>query len=355
MAGEPGRGPLPGPLGALASWVYGRVVASRNRRFDARRGVIEFDRPTISVGNLSVGGTGKTPFVQYLLGLLTRSGHSPCVAMRGYKGAGGDSDEASLYRRAFPQTPVVARADRVDGLIRLFATPEGERVDCIVLDDGFQHRRIARDVDFVLVDATRSPFDDALLPGGWLREPVENLARVREGGVVFTHAEGVGEGTLRVISGNLRAATGKEPIAVCHHTWSRLLVSDRGVEKQEEVEWLRCRPALAVCAIGNPVPFLARVEKATGVPLAGNVVLRDHDPYKEATVARVLGAAKEAGSNVIVTTEKDWTKLWRVDPDRWPCPVVRPKLALEFVRGREAIVASVHRAFEMHAAREGEE
>lgn len=348
MGAEPAPGPLPGIAGSLASWVYGKIVASRNIKFDAGRGVVEFDRPTISVGNLSVGGTGKTPFVQHLLGVLLRMGHAPCVAMRGYRAADGESDESAMYRRAFPQVPVVAQPNRADGLIKLFATPEGARTDCIVLDDGFQHRRIAREVDFVLIDATRTPFEDALLPKGWLREPVQNLARIRDGGVVVTHAERASEAELKLLAGHVRLRTGFPPVAVTKHAWARLLVSKGGVEKQEPVEWLRAKRVLAVCAIGNPGPFLAQVAGGAEREPAASVVLRDHDPYKPGTLERILGEAKRVEAQAIVTTEKDWTKLWRVRPELWPCPVARPRLALEFTQGEDDVAGLLQRAFRLH-------
>jgi len=191
MAG-PERGAVPGPIGAALARVYGIVIARINRRFDSGRGVVRFDRPVISVGNLSVGGTGKTPMVRRLIAILLEMERRPCIAMRGYRKGTGESDEAAAYQREFPDVPVIAQANRTDGLIALFGDEhegEGPHRDCIVLDDGFQHRQIGRELDIVLVDASRSPFRDRLLPQGWLREPAESLTRA--GLVVVTHAESV--------------------------------------------------------------------------------------------------------------------------------------------------------------------
>src|ERR1043165_360740 len=165
--GRDRRGPVPGAVGRLLARGYAWEIGRRNRRYDAGRGVVRFDRPVISVGNLSVGGTGKTPMVAHIVGLLLEAGRRPCIAMRGYAGRGGMSDEAEEYRGRFPGIPIVARANRTLGLIELFSREHetgGQQTDCIVLDDGFQHRRIARDLDVVMVDASRDPFDDALLP-----------------------------------------------------------------------------------------------------------------------------------------------------------------------------------------------
>ncbi len=172
-------------------------MARRNRRFDAGHGVVTLDRPVISVGNLSTGGTGKTPMTMRVVQWLREAGHAPAIAMRGYRAGPEGSDEALLYQEAFAGMPIVAQANRIDGLLQLFAQEEGDgeagsaparaRTDVVVLDDGFQHRQIARQFDLVLIDATRDPFADALLPAGWLREPAASLRRAHA--VVLTHAE----------------------------------------------------------------------------------------------------------------------------------------------------------------------
>ncbi len=241
------RGPVPAWLGRIGEPLYRRAINYRNRRFDAGAGVHRLNVPVISVGNLSVGGTGKTPMVMHVLRVLLEGGHKPCVAMRGYSkrgqskrgqskhqhsrsardapaessliieqvagsmaawtgrergqswtdtGAGGEwggvsnlgfSDEADEYRRAFPDLPLIARPDRIVGLRELLEKPFKPVVDCVVLDDGFQHRQIARDLDIVLVDASHPPMRDHLLPRGYLREPPESLRRASC--VVITHAE----------------------------------------------------------------------------------------------------------------------------------------------------------------------
>src|SRR4051794_5329108 len=158
--GRARRGPVAGPVGAALAAVYSWEIGRRNRRYDAGRGVVRFDRPVISVGNLSVGGTGKTPMVAHIVGVLLQAGHTPAIAMRGYgsKASGGRSDEAEEYRRKFPGVPVLARPDRTLALIEQFAREHddagGRQSDVVVLDDGFQHRKIARDLDIVLVDAS---------------------------------------------------------------------------------------------------------------------------------------------------------------------------------------------------------
>jgi tetraacyldisaccharide 4'-kinase len=361
MAREPRRGPLPWPLstvaGPLGTPVYRAVIGARNRRFDAGRGVVRFDRVVISVGNLSVGGTGKTPMVAQIVRWLLEAGHRPVIAMRGYaakpsaRGA-GESDEASVYRRLFPQVPIVAQANRTLGLIQQFARefeehgevdeadvhgaaqrdggggrPAGHS-DCIVLDDGFQHRQIARDLDIVLIDATRDPFADRLLPGGWLREPVESLQRA--GAVVITHAESAAPADVTALERAIERVRGRVPEAIARHDWAGVSVSEAGAEHAHSVEWLTGKRALAVCAIGNPAPFLQQVRRATGVQSGGEIALGDHDPYLPATVRRIIEEARSLGAQVIVTTEKDWSKLRHVPAESWPCPIARVRLDMGF-------------------------
>ncbi len=332
--------PMPGLLGHLAARAYGAAIARINRRYDRGRGVVTLDRPVISIGNLSTGGTGKTPMVLWTVRLLQAHGHRPAIAMRGYarSGPGGtSSDEARLFARALRACPVVAQPNRVDGLIDLFASPEGERVDAIVLDDGFQHRRLARDLDVVLLDATRDPFADRLLPAGHLREPVSSLARAHA--CVITHAEHAATGAVEGVRANALAINPGLVVGVARHEWTGLRVASTDGEEGQPAGWLRGKRVVAACAIGNPGPFLAAARDAAGGDLVGQLVLRDHDPFDAAAVGRLVALARRA--DAILVTEKDWSKLERVRAGAWPCAVARPVLELAFAEGREALASRI--------------
>jgi tetraacyldisaccharide 4'-kinase len=329
--------PLPGPLGVVLSRLYGAVIARINRRYDTGKGVIRFDRPVISVGNLSMGGTGKTPMVAWIVRGLLDAGIRPCIAMRGYKSGGGDSDEAAAYRREFPDVPIVSQPDRAEGLMRLFGQQYEEDqppVECIVLDDGFQHRRIARDLDLVLIDATRPPFADRLAPAGWLREPVESLERA--GFIVVTHAEAVESAAVSEIEQGVAALRGSGVDAVARHAWASLNVTEAEGEVQRSPDWLRGKRTVVVSAIGNPGPFEMAARKAIGREPVHIIRRPDHDPYSGRTAREIAAAAKDA--EVILTTEKDWSKLSKM---RWEVPVARPRLELRFDRGGEELVGEV--------------
>ncbi len=347
--------PLPF-IGRVVEPIYRAVIARRNAAFDAGRNVHRVRAaagpiPVISIGNLSVGGTGKTPMVMHVLRLLLENGHRPCVAMRGYsRSKDGASDETDAYRRAFTDLPIVAQPDRIAGLhAQLERVPPSGRPDRIVLDDGFQHRQIARDLDVVLIDATpgRSVFDDRLLPAGWLREPVGSLARASS--VVLTHAElasGVPLEKLKTLARRYTSA----PIAMTRHVWTGLKHRvpeekpgsvNRGTQDEMlPLDVLIGRRVIGCCAIGNSIAFthpLARIVDQEGREKSGVLfrVLPDHDPFSRRTVVEICTLARNANAEYIIVTDKDWSKLRHLPDSTWPCPVLRPDLALVFDSGRE--------------------
>lgn len=348
------RPPVSGPLGGAMAWVYGKVIAHRNANFDRGKGVVTFDRPVISVGNLSVGGTGKTPFTMWLLHLLRREGFWPCVAMRGYgmpKGRGLESDEAREYADTFSDLPIVAQPNRTQGLLELFSDefehtkseeesyePVAARkpTDVVVLDDGFQHRQIARQLDIVLIDATRDPFQDRLLPAGFLRESTASLARAHA--VVLTHAEAVPAHELTKLAARVQSLSKRLVVASCKHHWSHLRrsIASGQADEQLPVAWLRDKKVLAVCAIGNPDAFIRSVQEHAA-SITDSIVLSDHDPYEPATVQRIIDASRLTGAQAIVCTQKDWSKLARVPASAWVCPVVRPRLEVQLIAGEDAL------------------
>ena len=332
--------PLPAWMSGPLSQVYGWEVARRNRRLDRGEGVTRLDRPVVSIGNLSAGGTGKTPTVRWAVGALQELGHRPAVAMRGYKAESGrPSDEEREHREALPGVPVVARPDRAAGLRRLFASPQGPGVDCVVLDDGFQHRRLARDLDIVLVDASRPPDRDALLPLGYLREPLESLRRAHA--CVLTHAELVGPERLAELADLVRKfLPDGSPVAVAEHRWTHLRrVGCSG----EPVAWLAGRRVMAVCAIGHPEAFLKGLEHA-GAGLAGSLCLPDHDAFGPRTVRRLESLVQACSPEAVVMTTKDVTKL-----DSWSrgclIPVVVAELGIGWRSGEEALRARIAAVF----------
>ncbi len=324
--------PLPAPFGLIAEPFYRVAVGWRNRGFDSGRRVTRLPVPVVSVGNISVGGTGKTPMVMRIVEWLLGAGRRPVIAMRGYGARpGAASDEEAEYRGRFQDVPIVAQADRLGGLRPVLA---GKKADCVVLDDGFQHRFIARDLDIVLIDATRSPFDDRCLPAGWLREPVGSLRRA--GVVVVTHAEAVSESEISHLTSHISDLVPRVPIFVARHEWSGIRVATRAEasvrEVSEPVEWFHGRPVVAASGIGNPGAFIAGLESA-GARVLGAVARRDHHEWTRADVDEVRGRLRGVADAVVVTTEKDWVKLKRLSLSG--LVVARPVLAMGLGKDEE--------------------
>lgn len=330
------RTPMPGAVGKGLAWAYEKVTAIRNGWYDVNAGK-KLDRPVVSIGNLSAGGTGKTPMVIHLVGVLKEAKLNPAIAMRGYKAPGGNpamSDEAQEYARALPLIPLAVGKDRTAELKEMFTTRRGHDVNCVLLDDGFQHRQLFRDLDIVLIDASRSPFADRQLPAGLLREPVAGLKRAHA--VVITHASAVSREQLAALASQIQDVHGKAPVAICRHTW-RTLVSGDGPsnERNTSPEVLRGKRIAVACAIGNPGPLLAAL-RAFG-EIVHELVLPDHDPFAASAVKKFTQGARDAKADVIIVTEKDWSKLRDLPANTWPCTVLRPRLALSFSQGEQAL------------------
>jgi tetraacyldisaccharide 4'-kinase len=333
---------LPQPVAAVVAVLVGPIYAlglqARSALFNRGIGVARVGVPVISVGNLSLGGTGKTPMVELLARALLASGRRPAIAMRGYAGAGGASDEADQYRRVLPSVPVLVNADRHAAITAHLAQSGPARADVVLLDDGFQHRRLARQLDIVLLDASTDPLGDRLFPAGWLREPLSALGRAHA--VVITHAEAVREAELHRLRDRLRADFPHLLIAIARHAWRDELACTPGPKLP--LAWLNDRGIVASCGIGNPGPFLDQLKSRARV--LATLVRPDHDPYSEAVVAELIALAQDRRAEAIVVTEKDWSKLARVSPGRWPCPVLRPGLELRIDGGPDELLAMVHKA-----------
>ncbi|MDY7107834.1 MAG: tetraacyldisaccharide 4'-kinase [Planctomycetota bacterium] len=331
-------GPLPGyllPLTRPASFLYGLAIAARNRRYDRGAGVQRIDVPVISVGNIAVGGTGKSPFVRHLARLLIEHGRRPVIAMRGYRAAPGEaSDEQAEHEALLPEIDVLAQPDRLAALRRYL--PRHPEIDCVLLDDGFQHRRLHRDLDLVLIDAPCAlPGAGAgpgarLLPAGWLREPLSSLRRADA--VIVTHAREIDEALAR----RIEADHGRPPVAWTRHTWAGLTVHDpTGGARDAGVGWLEGRRVLTMLGVARPQAILDQLAEA-GATVAVTVPAGDHERYTRKALERVRRLAE--GVEAVVLTGKDWVKVRRlIDLATWPAPLVVPEPAIEFLEGRAAL------------------
>jgi len=290
-----------GLTGLAGLYRLGLVVADlRWRRRDAAR---RAPCPVVSVGNLTVGGTGKTPMVAYLANLLVAEGYRPLIVSRGYGAeAGAMNEEARELADACPDVPQVQRPDRLQAIRDWSAS---EPCDVAILDDGFQHRRLARDLDIVLIDALRPFGYGHVLPRGLLREPPAALARADL--VVITHADLLGADALA----GLRQALTEHlmpdvPLLLAEHRPSDIVFADGS---REEAAWLRGRAIAAACAIANPDAFQQTLDRL-GAHVVRLDAFQDHHAYTADDLAGLADAATSAGANVLVTTGKDFVK-WR--------------------------------------------
>lgn len=331
------RPPLPGPLGTVVSRAYAWELERRNRRFDRGVGVERLPVPVVSIGNLSVGGTGKTPMVRLVCEWILEAGYKPCIAMRGYRAGPAGSDEAREYEQGLPGVAIVARPDRAAGVRTL--TGKGTAIDAVVLDDGFQHRQLARDVDIVLLDATRDPFADRALPAGWLRELPTALSRAHA--VVVTHAEQVSEGVTDAMIAAAQRINPALVVAVASHVWASVRVVRAGeADRSEPVAWLNGKSVVTVCGIGNPEAFLSQAERAVGGRPAGCVVLKDHAEYDGRIVRRIVDEVRGPGADLVLTTGKDLVKL-RDHAEAIGVPIAAVGLRMVVSQGEQALRALV--------------
>jgi tetraacyldisaccharide 4'-kinase len=315
------------PLSAL----YGRAARLRADWYaSGRLSSRALPRPSISVGNLTFGGTGKTPFVEFLARRFRFEGWRPAVLSRGYGRAtrgvvvvstgGGPlvppdqgGDEPVALARSTSGVLVVVGERRAEAARR--AADLG--ADLFLLDDGFQHLAVRRDVNLLLLDA-RDPFGGGkLAPAGRLREPIAAVGRADA--VIFTRVDrGAPGADARALLARLA------PRAPVFHARIRPtgLRDEHGAPI--DVEALSPRRLLAVCGIANPAEFGATLAEL-GVAPEERLDFRDHQRYGPRQLARLRSAADRTGASLIVTTEKDAVKL----AGRAPLPVVTVRLGVE--------------------------
>ncbi len=284
--------------------LYAFGVAVRNRRFDRAGPQTVLSIPVISVGNITAGGTGKTPLVVELLQRLSSMGFTPAVVSRGYKAVPGEpNDEERFIERQVPGIVCLADANRIR------AAEQAHRAfgaDVIVLDDGFQHRRIARTIDIVAIDAT-CPFGYGhLLPRGLLREPPSSLRRAHV--VVMTRCDQVSRARLSEVMARVRELAESAVVARCVH---RVL----GIERLDGTPApmdLAAKRAVLFAAIGRPEAFATTV-RSLGVEIAGVRWWPDHHQYRRHEMDALLKIGRFSPHDLLLTTEKDAVKLARLD------------------------------------------
>lgn len=287
--------------------------------------------PVVSVGNLTLGGTGKTPCVEWVARHFRRRDVRVAILSRGYGGGAGRNDEAMVLEENLPDVPHLQDPDRVAAALRAVEELESE---LLVLDDGFQHRRLHRDLDVVLIDATRPPTRDYLFPRGTLREPAGGLRRA--GAIVLTRCDQVPSSEVDALRAWLAARWPHTPVATTEH---RPFALSDGGEEVEPVEALAGRVVGAFCGIGNPDGFRRTLE-GLGAAVVAFRTFPDHHAYTRADVEGLACWAEALPKDaVLATTQKDWVKLRVPGLARRKLWAVR--IGLHFRDGEEPFAAAL--------------
>ena len=277
-------------------------VRRKNRAFDEERSAIHrVAAPVISVGNLTAGGTGKTPLVAWLARHLQAQGKSVVLISRGYGArAGKENDEARELATQLPGVPHLQNPDRVAAAQQAVTEHSGS---VLILDDAFQHRRLHRDLDIVLLDAL-CPFGyDHVIPRGLLREPVAGLRRAQA--VILSRANLIDESARAAVCDRVTRLAPNAIWAEAIHAPRELLGHDGS---SQPINDLRGKRIAAFCGIGNPTGFRRTLEQA-GAQITAWREFADHCPYNAGQIASLDVWARDSSAELIVCTHKDLVKI----------------------------------------------
>ena len=305
---------IKGPQAALLrglllvlSWVYGLVVVILAGFYRLRPAHVNCK--VISVGNITLGGTGKTSFVEYLAEKLSRKGNKVVVLSRGYKrdaklpGAEGLGDEPAMLQKKLPQIPVIVDKDRLKASVRAI---KDYAADTLILDDGLQQWRIFKDLEIVTIDA-QSPFGNSrLLPAGFLREPLSALNRAD----IFVLTQGGSGQDTAGLTARLKQLNPRALIVESKHDpkgFSNLNKPDEILN----IDSFKGISTVVFSGIGNPQAFESAVS-SLGVNIAEALRFADHHDYTQADLDGIIKSARGRNADTIITTEKDAVKIARL-------------------------------------------
>ncbi|SMP49968.1 lipid-A-disaccharide kinase [Neorhodopirellula lusitana] len=320
----------------FASWLYGGAARFRRYQYDHHRKPIhQAGVPVISVGNLTTGGTGKTPIVCDLCSQLRQLGAQVAIVSRGYgAGESGVNDEAMELAARLPDVPHVQHPDRVEAA--RIAVEELE-AEVLVMDDGFQHRRLHRDLDIVVIDAT-CPFGFGYqLPRGYLREPISSLRRADL--IVVSRSDQVQPTQRQHLKEALHIHAPNIPVINTVHRPSSVQYAQAPAEP---ISSLSQRKIALISAIGNPDAFERSVQDCNG-QLIAHRKLPDHDAFDRETRQELrtwVDSLKQSTSvDLLLCTHKDAVKLATDQIAGVPLGFLQIELAYEDTASGETILA----------------
>ncbi len=330
----------------------------RNRRYDQGRVAIHREAvPVVSVGNITMGGTGKTPLVQWIARWFRNHNVRVSIISRGYRAEeGGRNDEARELEQKLPDVPHLQNPDRAAAA--KIALEELE-TQLIVLDDGFQHRRLARDVDIVLLDAMEPFGYEHVFPRGTLREPLTGLRRADV--VILSRADAIEPSQREAIKRRVQSLAPQSAWAEVRHAARELISAGdtgkasgtrgkasgthgeasgtRGTGKasgtqQTPLDSLKGVPVAAFCGLGNPAGFRHTIQSC-GYQLAGFREFPDHHCYSRADMEVLAAWAGNLDAEAVLCTHKDLVKIGLDRLGRLPLWAIR--VEIDFIAGQEAL------------------
>lgn len=347
LAGDMARAGL-----TTASRLYEHIMNLRNRRFDKGIGVYHADVPVISVGNITVGGTGKTPMVRYICDILNTDGYHTAVLSRGYKAENNKTscivsrlgtidvsptisgDEAWLLAKSLPQSDVIIGRSRATSAALATSSLGANR---LVLDDGFQHRQLARDLDILLIDAS-NPFGFGyVLPRGLLREPLTGLSRADM--IMITKVDQVPENELLQLRRQLKQYVPHTPIGEAIHKPTTMYTLDEWMNGKEgqQVKAYVTDPIMTVTGIGNPESFEMTLT-SLGYRSVHCMAYEDHYNFTNDDLVDIWSMAFAKGAKAIVITEKDAVKFSQLPAiTDFNIPIYVLAIGIECIEGEDQL------------------
>lgn len=304
---------------------YRIVVLIRNWMFDWRlRSTASSTAPVISLGNLTTGGTGKTPLVAYLTQWFQKQDVKVALLSRGYRSLPGEvNDEKLLLDRLCPGVPHYQNPNRCASAVR--AVDAGAQL--LILDDGFQHRKLSRNLDIVLIDSVCPWGHGYLLPRGLMREPKSALKRVDF--VILTRTDQISQAGLEGLTNEIAKWVPRNLIAHAEFQ-PQGLVNARG--ETQSLDSVEGKTVGAFCAIGNPEGFQRTLEQA-GFRGSGIQVFPDHHHYSQDELNAIGTQAAAASVELILTTCKDLVKI--SEHKLAGIPIWAVEIGVEITTGRE--------------------
>jgi tetraacyldisaccharide 4'-kinase len=345
----------------MFSWLYGGITGARNLLYE--KGVfksVSLGVPVISIGNITVGGTGKTPLVALAAQILAENGEKVCILSRGYgrvnsrtrvvvsDGENILADAAKTGDEPFElaaklREKAILVADPNRAAAGLWAR-ETFAVTVFVLDDAFQHLLVKRDLDIVTIDATNPFGNGKTLPFGILREPLKNL--IRADAIVLTRANLTDKNRIAELKSQILKINAHCEIFVAENRIGRIInLKDFYAnldDPQRQVADYRLPPAepcLAFCALGNPHSFFAQLRDEK-ISIAAEKIFADHHFYTQADVSKLEAEAFRKEAKCLLTTAKDASKLKKLN-FILPCFVVESEMVFDLQAEFSSLILSV--------------